>query len=162
MTAAKDAYRAAVVARKTAMKAAGVTARAVSKKVQATPTCPANIKKQAGFNVRATPEKQVVPNTPAKLVATGYDNGVNLLTWDTAKNKAGTTYRIEAKLPGEKAFRIVTTTTKSRVELKGNTLGMQIEYRVCAARTDLVSGYSNVAVVYGGYSAPALVMDKAA
>ena len=162
VTAARDAYKAAVVARKSAMKVAGTTARAVSKKVQAAATCPPNIKKQAGFNVRATPEKQVIPSTPEKLVATGYDNGINLLTWNTAKNKAGTVYRVEAKLPGEKAFRIVTTTTKSRIELKGNIPGVVVEYRVCATRTTLLSGYSNVAVAYGGYGAVVLEMSKAA
>ena len=162
VTAAKDAYHAAVVARKTALKAAGVTARAVSKKVQAAPACPANIKKQAGFNVRAIPQKQVVPKTPANLVATGYDNGTNLLTWNTAGNKPGTIYRVEAKLLDERAYTIIGTTTKSRLELPNNTPGTQVVYRVCATRTTLESGFSNVAIVYSGYSAPTLQMSKAA
>jgi len=44
----------------------------------------------------------------------------------------------------------------------GQMPGMQVEYRVCAIRTTLTSGYSNVAVVYGSYGFVVLEMSKAA
>lgn len=159
---AKEAYRAAVLARKNTQKASVATARAFSKKVQGNPSCPANLKKQAGLNVRATSAKKVVPVTPTKLVATGYDNGTTLLTWLTAGNKAGTVYQIEAQAAGETDFQIVGVTTKSRHTLTAQTPGEAVAFRVCAVRTDLMSGYSNVAVVYANSGAPNLQLLKAA
>jgi hypothetical protein len=90
------------------------------------------------------------------------DTGTTLLTWHTAGNKAGTVYQIEAKLPSEKAFTMIATTTKSRHTLTGQTPGMTVEFRICAVRTTLRTGYSNVAVVYAASNAPNLQMLKAA
>jgi hypothetical protein len=158
----KEAYRAAVVARNVATRTAVATARAFSKKVQGYAPCPANLKMQAGLNVRKTPEKQTPPNDPNKLVATGFDNGTTLLTWLTDSNKRGTVYQIEAQSPGETDFKIIAVTSKSRYELTGQTPGEMVTFRVCAIRSDMMSGYSNTAVVYYTPNPNPLILSKAA
>ena len=118
-----DAYHAAIKTRNAMLKAAGTTARATSKKVQANPAIPVGLKASAGFNVRKIPAKQLQPVTPSALVVTGDDNGVNTLKWAGMGNKAGTTYQVEAMVYGASGFSIIGNRDETEVSAHGADAG---------------------------------------
>ncbi len=157
-----DAYHAAIKTRNAMLKAAGTTARATSKKVQANPALPVGLKAAAGFNVRKVPAKQLQPVSPSALVVMGDANGVNTLKWAGIGNKAGTTYQIEAMVYGASEFSLIGTATKRKFLHTGQMPGLQITYRVSAVRSTLISAPSNEAVVYRNGFQPRLTMAKAA
>jgi hypothetical protein len=103
-----------------------------------------------GFDPPAETRSIVTPLTPTDLAATGFSNGVNLLTFVGNNTPASVTYVVEAKIGDTAPYVIVGTCTKQSFRHTGVIPGQFYQYRVRAqAARNLVSDWSNEAVVYG-------------
>jgi hypothetical protein len=87
--------------------------------------------------------------TPSDLVVTGTSDGINHLKWNRGNNKQGTMFIIEAKIGDSPGFVIVDAVTSSFYEHTNQAPGVKTQYRIKAKRGEIISGYSNVGVVYG-------------
>jgi hypothetical protein len=108
-----------------------------------------------GFDPPDTTRSVVVPQTPTELSATGYSNGINQLFWVGNNVSGSVTYAIEVKIGDTAPYVLLATATAQRYQHIGVTPGEFYQYRVRAqAARNVVSGWSNEAVVYGSQDQP--------
>lgn len=146
---AQAAALAATQGKKTARRTVELSSRTLARRIQANPAVSNALKEQLGLTVRNSPPTAIVPVAPADLVVSGSDSGVNLLQWKGNGNKSGTQYLIETKIGAATQWTITDVTTKAKYSHVSQTPGVKAMYRVRAKRGDVLSGYSNEAIVYG-------------
>lgn len=125
--------------------------------IQANPSVSNNQRQELGITVRDTEPSPVVPQQPTNLTASGNENGVNTLRWQTNGNQYGTQYLIEVWNSSANQWEQVDVTTRSFYRHLNQVPGYQQYYRVKAKRTQYISPPSNVAVVYGDPAAAAFL-----
>jgi hypothetical protein len=108
-----------------------------------------NILEELGLSVNEGNSGGSTPSAPLDLVATGTSDGTNSLKWNRNGNRQGTTYIIEAKSGDSNDWVMIDAVTRANYKHTNQTPGVKIQYRVKAKRGDSVSGFSNVAIVYG-------------
>jgi len=108
-----------------------------------------NILEELGLNVNEGNSGGSTPAAPSDLVVTGTSDGTNSLKWNKSGNRQGTTFIIEAKSGDSGEWVMIDAVTSSVYKHINQTPGVKIQYRVKAKRGDLVSGFSNIAIVYG-------------
>ena len=102
-----------------------------------------------GFDPPADPSNITKPETPTKLSAVGYSNGVNVLKYKGNNVPGKVSYIVEAKKNGEADWVMIGTAQKQSFRHEGVTPGQPYQYRVRAQATrGLVSAWSNTAAVY--------------
>jgi len=103
-----------------------------------------------GMTAPTTTRVPVTPKTPTDLAATGFSNGVNSLTWTGNNTSGSVVYAIEVKIGDTAPYVLLATATRQDYRHEGVTPGQFYQYRVRAqAARNVVSGWSNEAVVYG-------------
>jgi hypothetical protein len=108
-----------------------------------------NILEELGLSVNEGNSGGSTPAAPVDLVATGTSDGTNSLKWNKSGNRQGTTFIIEAKFGDSNDWVMIDAVTRSNYKHTNQTPGVKIQYRVKAKRGDSVSGFSNIAIVYG-------------
>lgn len=132
--------------------------RTHAKMISADPTISVDLKGALGLNLG---ERRSAPVTePSTVCASGQSNGTNLVTWNRNGNSRSTIFILEAKI-GNGQYTVIDVLTRTRFEHKGQIPGQQICYRVRAKRGDVISGPSNVAVVYLGSGVNSVVQVAA-
>ena len=102
-----------------------------------------------GFDEPVIGRHPVVPQTPGKLAATGYSNGVNRLRFSGNNGAGRVTYTIEAKIGDSLVYVMIGTSKRQQFQHTGVKPGMPILYRIRAqAARGMVSNWSNEAAVY--------------
>ena len=111
---------------------------------------PTNVYDELGFVAPSEVRTPVQPQTPSELAATGFSNGVNVLTF-RGNNPAGSVfYVVEAKIGDTAGYIQVGVTKKQGFRHTGVIPGQFYQYHVRAqSARGLVSEWSNEAVVYG-------------
>ena len=108
---------------------------------------PASEYEALGFDPPADPANVTMPETPTKLRATGFSNGVNKLKYQGNNGANAVSFVLEAN-KGDGWFMIGTTRNQS-FKHEGVTPGQGCQYRVRAQATrGLTSAWSNTASVY--------------
>ena len=103
-----------------------------------------------GFTPPDTTRTIVNPNTPTFLMATGFSNGRNELGWVGNNASGSVVYGIEVKIGDTADYVLLATTSTQKYTHENVTPGQFYQYRVRAqAARNVVSGWSNEAVVYG-------------
>jgi hypothetical protein len=120
------------------------------------------LKLKLGLNVRPARPAPVVPITPEQFSASGFSNGVNVLSWKRGANKPRTLYEIWYCEGIGGKWSLLATETKTRFVHQGVVPGVQIAYKVLARRADRRSEFSAVALVYGENASSAAALAKAA
>ncbi len=102
-----------------------------------------------GFDPPADPANITTPQTPSKLAATGYSNGVNELRFKGNNDPGKVIYIIEATTGDDAGYAMIGSSKKQSFKHRGVTPGQHYEYRVQAQATrGMVSEWSNTAAVY--------------
>lgn len=137
--------------------------RNFSQKFRADVTVPADLLSTLGLAPRNPVQGQGILNPPLDLVATpNAQTSSVLLKWKRNESTQGTNFLIEQRI-GTGSWTTVTATTKTRLELSNVTAGVLRSYRVKATRKGIITGPSNIAVVYDNSSGASLtVLSNAA
>lgn len=120
--------------------------RSTAKVINANPNISSALKANLGISVTPSVAGPVV--SPIDLVAKGFANGANKLSWKRNGNASGTTFGIEAMYDGAGPWVFVAFTTKTRFNHSGQTPGRMVTYRTFAQRDDIKSDPSEWAVLY--------------
>ncbi len=142
--------RSATTGKTSARATAEGQARDLAGQVRNNKKIPNELKEKLGIATRDTTPTAPVLATPANLVVTGLDSGINQLRWDSKGNRQGTIYVVEARTGESTQWVMVDAVTKTRYEHTGQRPGVSVRYRIRAKRGDKASDYSNEALVYGG------------
>lgn len=102
------------------------------------------------FHVRDMIQTLSVPQGPVNLLAHGYENGDNTLSWDTGGNQPGTIYVPQYRLTPAGEWKSLRPVTKTTYVHRNQTPGAKVDYRVGVAHTDEDYLWSNVITVYAG------------
>ncbi len=102
-----------------------------------------------GFDPPVLTRSPVTPQTPVRLAATGFSNGVNILRFTGNNSPGRVTYVIEAKMADSPGYSIIGMSKSQRFKHTGFIPGVPVQYRVYAqAARGTVSASSNEAVIY--------------
>lgn len=120
--------------------------RPTARVINANPQIENLVKANLGISVTSHPTGPVQP--PTDLVAQGFANGVNKLSWNRNGNARNTTFLIEASYENSGTWHFVGVTNKTKFTHTGQIPGRQVVYRTFAARDDVRSGSSSWAMLY--------------
>lgn len=134
--------------------------RSVAKVINASNTIPETLKADLGITISPSPIGPVT--SPSSLVANGFDNGQNKLSWKRNGNAPRTAFLIEVKYGATGPWQFVAITSKTRFVHEGQTPGQMTTYRVFAQRNDFQSGASNLAVIYEDSVTEVITLPQAA
>ncbi len=146
-TTADDAADAAVTAQQTSRQSAEPEASRLNIVIKANSNIPVENKNKVGIEMPKPPTK-TPPVRPENLVVNGFEDGHNTLKWSRMGNKPSTQFIIEYKLVSDVKFQYLSTTTETKYDHLGTTVGLRCFYRVKAKRAGEESTYSNEAMVY--------------
>lgn len=145
--ALEDAAKAATAAQTASRKLVEADGASVETIVSGNPDISDADKIAIGIEPRKAPT-YTAPVAATELVASGYENGTNVLKWNRAGNKPGTIFIAECREGDETDFKYLGAVTKTSFEHKNAVPGRQCVYRVKSQRGGEESEYSNTAVVY--------------
>lgn len=120
--------------------------RPTARVINANPNIENLVKAKLGINVVGHSAGPVQP--PTDLVAKGFANGVNQISWSRNGNARNTTFLIEASYDRSGVWEFVGVTNKTKFTHTGQIPGRRVVYRVFAARDDVRSGSSNWGCIY--------------
>ena len=146
-TTAEDAAEAATTAQSTSRQSAEPDCSTLNIVIKANKAIPVENKNKVGIEMPKPPSK-TPPVRPEDLVANGFEDGRNTLKWSRMTNKPNTQFIIEYKFVDDVKFQYLTTTTETKYDHLGTTVGLRCFYRVKAQRAGEESTYSNEAMVY--------------
>jgi hypothetical protein len=156
---ARNAYRGAVQSKVNARFNATKLVRPYAQRWMNSGTIAESLLAELGLPI--TPHTTSLED-PKELVAVGYSNGDNKLSWKRNGNRNGTVFVIEAKYGASTNWGQIDAVTSTRYTHSNQTPGTQVVYRVRARRGEAVSGYSNTAVVYAGEGSSTSFLSQAA
>jgi hypothetical protein len=104
--------------------------------------------REAGLNPRERRGSRIRPLRPEELQAQPNANGTVLLHWKPGGNPYRVTYLVEVSAEGREDWKVLLTTTKTRVRVRGFAPGVERWFRVSAAHSEQTSASSNTSVIY--------------
>lgn len=141
--------KAAHLSKQNTVKTSETLLRGYAKSIAASKTVPDALKKQLGVNVRQ-PSTHTPPAIPKTLAASVLKNGTPALSWKPNGNTRATVYFVEMQISSTSAWTLLDGTTRTKYVVSDATPGVKTAFRIYAKRNEINSGYSNIAVVYGG------------
>ena len=146
---AAASLKSAHLSKKNTVKSSETLLRGYVKTIAASKTVPDTLKKQLGINARQ-PNTHTPPAIPKTLAASVLKNGTPTLSWKANGNISPTIYMVEIQMGGSSTWTLLDSTMRTKYVVADATPGVKTAFRIYAKRNDVVSGYSNIAVVYGG------------
>ena len=145
---AKNAVKAAVEAKDTALKQVKKDLRLDIAGIQINPDVTNSLRESLGVKVRDTIPSHEVPFIPSDLQVKGLSRGTNTLTWDKNGNKRGTQYIIECRLGAAGKFQIIDTVLSTKFNHEDQSPGVAVYYRIAARRGKLKSDFCDPIGIY--------------
>ncbi|MCE9559882.1 MAG: fibronectin type III domain-containing protein [Armatimonadetes bacterium] len=147
LEAAELVYRAAVAAKNDARTRAEQTFSKYMQVSYAVPSVTNETLTGIGLDAKTTGPTPQPLHPPRNLTAAPRETGFVALRWQRNGNTNSTIYAIEAQL-GDGPWKLITSTTRTRIEIRGFEPGVQVSFRVVAEKSGKQSEPSNEFVIY--------------